>query len=587
MGNEGIKYHHNPPPGDGPIYMEVPQLVHLACEEYNSAAAVLAGVQRGVSIIAHGKGPRSVANGRAVITGIDGYFKRLGVCHKLLVAEDEEGDHTLPALKKDYAQLIKDMEAIGELNITLPRTVADFMEDVARALSREDGTPQVLRIVSGRGKVQKEHGYKEVMQSYTDILNLTLLVRQPDFGEVEMLKIPERIAEAAERAGRFHVEGIPNIWTTRLGGVSLKDLVAESSSDTFYAKAMKYLGHIPPGDFFWQRFVESFFFSLPLQAVRMKAEDFSRPQLAKNILSFQLEVVNKLLVPAVTDESEDRRFDAEFKSMLERMSRENVHNLNICMMSTIFLAPYNLQIFYPEVGVRQAATAIPFHEIAYASNRGILFMDFEMRQFLQQQTPQLLKDLEKRFGDVWQGKRLVSLFVDTISQLRPVQAGTRTIEKVLAGEHNKFIEDPEPLLRALEQNKRIARLETSNRVYHQLTFVDTSEEFIARRMKLQNIVFEAVPDEQGEVRFMANLAGGLSYVGGVIEANGELRFVNFEPSDTYHGLGPILTRIIKISYQDLQTQLAERSNKEAPESRGERDETRAEKAQRMLESFFN
>ncbi|GEM_PF-5244110 len=567
------------------------QMVREVCEVNNDCASIIKLVGLMIGRVGTSEGnvdPAAAAyfNAKAyreVVQGIEGYFKNRGVAHKLLVPEGKEGTSEFQAFYDDYEKLIQNMSAIGDdARVIIPPTVGEFIKDVGRALAVEHDpdTARIVRIVAGREKIHSERSYKEVTQSYNEILNLTVVLRRPDFKAEEAMKVPERIASIAEGAAHFHVEGIPTIWTTKFGGVALRDLVRDQSQDTFTTKALRYLSHIPPGDYFWQQFAEAFFFTHPLEPIRAQTEDFTQPLLARNILGFKIHMVNELLLPTVTN-TENRKFDDDLRAIMERMSSQNTQNLSTYFLSILIQAPHNLQIFYPQVRVRQAAAAIPLYQLIYESERGVLFMDLDLVDFLQRHKNNIEEGLKRRFGITHQGHTLIRTFLGAIDKFNPAHGGPAIVKERL--------DNAEDLLHSPEDSPRIAKLAFSNNLYHELTFADASANGITRNMQLQHVIFEVHPDAQGEVRFLLNFEEGFGYIGGVIEADGGIRFVNFDPSLSERGeeLKDILTGIVKISYRDLQEQLQPKQSEGAPidgESVTKKSDPRG--ALERLESYF-
>jgi len=344
------------------------RIAQLATEESFDCYSILTALDKGYSsLVSTNKYARF--GGEAILTGVDNYLNGYTVINKLMIPlprvkkepssqryrlDSDSSVQTVSAAKlNQLGQIRTKLEAIFRLEKTVEargvlgkgvtlgqgwEAVSDFEVDLYRFAINRGNIPtesfaQAAAITTKYGKslgLSREH-IDEVIGHYSKMANWSLDALSGK--DEETMKLPERMIALLKSMPKCDL--LPDLMTSKRGGFSLEEVLAENNPDRLVIKTLQYLNALPKGDYIWETVIQGVFLQATQKQPFLNAKTyFTDPSLNRKLLIFHKRLTEKLLFPFFRDQladlgisrgymhlaQVDKEFDGQFGAFVGRVS---------------------------------------------------------------------------------------------------------------------------------------------------------------------------------------------------------------------------------------------------------------------------
>lgn len=200
------------------------------------------------------------------------------------------------------------------------------------------------------------------------------------------------------------VPGAPRFIALERGNTSIERVVAAESPPAMAEDLLRFIAKLPEGDYLWQRILQGVFFNTfegheEIYATK-REELFSNPEFIRQIFSLQVYMTDKLFLPLLYSNFEDKQFDQSFAQALKKLDNENIEELALAMYFCSIRRATTINLLgEPSWGNGKAPPLLYASERMdeYPASCGLLIAECEFRDYLFEQFEVLEKNFLERF----------------------------------------------------------------------------------------------------------------------------------------------------------------------------------------------
>ncbi|GEM_PF-5298562 len=587
----------NPPPfgipfreGDEPMTSN--EFGRRLCEERFDSLSILEGLYAGTTYILEGKTNNDRGKGLSIVTEIDHYFNRNGVTCKLLVTSERSVPEQRQHLRTLYTRLMSYSEEMRRRRLSLPPTAFSFVETVGTNMNQQAGNFNIIHVADHL--VTHHPVFASFQQGYVDLHTTGIDLASERIPQEDRLRTPERLVQKAQELSRIRIPGVPDIWTTKYGGVSLQRLVGEKDPSTFIRNAFKYMQGVPRGDVFWQAFLTALFCSSIRGLVETSGDYFAMPDLARNLLAFQMHITEELFLPALDPQYRiGREFDTTIKTVIDRMDPDLQTMFVNSVISTLFFGLARSEALQPDVSPQEVIATLPLIRHALQLE-GYDFPYVTFLKYLQRNLTDIETNLQSRFG---QSERSANIMGRIVVGIRDIRIDHHEVVKLLVdklgpemAQSGQRGELSLAASRTFLHELTGRNFTTVRRVGEEYSVLDILPDSFPASLGLASIMLGKVEDEKRGRKFLISIsdAVGGGYIGGTFYPNGEVEYVNITIPTEYGGLDMLIQGIVKFADRDLMQHVCTMNEKTIAEPPVEKEPHKGDpqRAYEALSSYF-